>query len=322
MEVISLENAINFIESEMRHLENELRKSLKTRNKTVENALMQLVDSGGKRLRPRLTILGAAFGDYDRAEIIPVAAAIEIIHMATLVHDDIIDDAKLRRGTKTIQSKLGKDVAVYSGDFLFTRAFMLLADSTETHLLKDIARGISFICDGEILQNEQKYDKNITARKYLKRIGGKTATLFAVSLAAGAYKAKCPEKLVKKLGILGKNIGMAFQIVDDILDLTGAQTKVGKPLFSDTAQGVYTLPIVYCLNSSYRVNTIEAIDKINEDQGQRLKKVLLESGSIEKAKAIAKTYINKAIRITDELPEAIGKQLIIDIICKQLERKF
>jgi len=138
----------------------------------------------------------------------------------------------------------------------------------------------------------------------------------------GAYKAGCPKKLVNRLGVLGNNIGMAFQIVDDILDLTGNQAKVGKPLLSDAAQGIYTLPVLYALHSEYRDEAIKAINKTHEDKGEYLYEVLSDSKAIERSKNIAEKFIGKAMKIAGELPESIGRDIIVEIIDEQLERKF
>ncbi|HOS70415.1 MAG TPA: polyprenyl synthetase family protein [Bacillota bacterium] len=311
-----------FLKKEMDSVEDTIKNSLRTRNKTVKEALVRFVESGGKRLRPAFTILGGTFGQYDSNTIVPIAAALEIIHMATLIHDDIIDDARLRRGNETVHSVLGKDVAVYSGDFLLTRAFMLVADYADIDMLKQVAKASAYICDSEIAQNEQKFDTNVSVKQYLKRIGGKTAALFAISLYMGAYKAGCPKKLVNRLGVLGNNIGMAFQIVDDILDLTGNQAKVGKPLLSDAAQGIYTLPVLYALHSEYRDEAIKAINKTHEDKGEYLYEVLSDSKAIERSKNIAEKFIGKAMKIAGELPESIGRDIIVEIIDEQLERKF
>lgn len=315
-------NDNEFLRSELEAVEDTIKKSLRTRNKTVKKALVGFVESGGKRLRPAFAILGGTFGEYDRDAIVPVAAALEIIHMATLIHDDIIDDATLRRGKETVHSMLGKDVAVYSGDFLLARAFMLVADHVGLEMMKQVAKASAYICDSEIAQNEQRFDADVTVKQYLKRIGGKTAALFAISLYMGAYKAGCPKKLVNKLGVLGNNIGMAFQIVDDILDLTGNETKVGKPLLNDAAQGVYTLPIIYALRSEYRKQVLEALSRMHKDNGLSLYAVLNASKAIERSKNLAEKYINKAMKSARELPDSIGKEIIIEIINDQLERKF
>jgi heptaprenyl diphosphate synthase len=311
-----------FLQKELEAVEAVIKTSLKTRNKTVKEALVGFVESGGKRLRPAFTILGGTFGDYREDEIIKIAAALEIIHMATLIHDDIIDDAKLRRGKETVHSVLGKDVAVYSGDFLLTRAFMLVAEYADMNMLKQVAKASAYICDSEIAQNEQRYATDTSVKQYLKRIGGKTAALFAISLYMGAYKADCSKKLVNKLGVLGYNIGMAFQIVDDILDLTGNEAKVGKPLLSDAVQGVYTLPIIYALRSEYRESALKALEAIHINNGASLKRDLEESKAIERSKGLAEKYIKKALKSADELPDALGKEIIIEIIEEQLERKF
>lgn len=315
-------NDNEFLRNELESVEDAIKKSLKTRNKTVREALVGFVESGGKRLRPAFTILAATFGDYERESVVPVAASLEIIHMATLIHDDIIDDATLRRGSKTVHSVLGKDVAVYSGDFLLARAFMLVADHVGLDMMKQVAKAAAYICDSEIAQNEQRFDADVSVKQYLKRIGGKTAALFAISMYMGAYKAGCPKKLVNKLGVLGNNIGMAFQIVDDILDLTGNEVKVGKPLLNDAAQGVYTLPIIYALRSEYRKQVLEALSRIHKDNGLSLYAVLDASKAIERSKDLAEKYIRKAMKSAKELPDSIGKEIIIEIINDQLERKF
>ena len=315
-------NDNEFLRKELQSVEDTIKESLRTRNKTVKEALVGFVDSGGKRLRPAFAILGGTFGEYNRNIIVPVAAALEIIHMATLIHDDIIDDATLRRGKETVHSVLGKDVAVYSGDFLLTRGFMLVAEHADLDMLMQVAKASAYICDSEINQNEQRFDTDVSVKQYLKRIGGKTAALFAISLYMGAYKAGCCKKLVNKLGVLGNNIGMAFQIVDYILDLTGNQVKVGKPLLSDAAQGVYTLPVIYALRSEYRKQAMEALSRIHKDNGLSLYAVLDASKAIEKSKNLAEKYICKAMKSAGELPDSTGRDIIIEIINDQLERKF
>jgi heptaprenyl diphosphate synthase len=311
-----------FLQGEMKLVEEQLKKALKTRNKSVHEALIQLQQSGGKRLRPVLTILGATFGEYNSKNTAALAASLEVIHMATLIHDDIIDDTKLRRGAATLHTVVGKDVAVYTGDFLLSRAFMLVADVVENQLMKEISRGMAYICDGEIDQNEQRYSKGTTTKQYLKRIGGKTAALFALSLSAGGQKAGCSKKVVNKLGIIGKDIGMAFQIVDDILDFTAQESRIGKPAFNDVIQGVYTLPLIYALNSKYRAEAERALDNVDKDGGESLRGVIEKAEGIEKAKKIALRYVDKARSKTLELPDALGKELILEIIDQQLNRKF
>ena len=199
---------------------------------------------------------------------------------------------------------------------------MLISDFAESQLMKDVSKGMAYICDGEIDQNEQRYSKGTTTKQYLKRISGKTAALFALSLAAGGYNAGCPKKIVNKLGVIGKDIGMAFQIIDDVLDFTSVESKIGKPAFNDVIQGVYTLPLIYALNSKYKEETEAALDRMQEDGGASLKLALEKAEGIEKAKQIALRYVEKARSKTLELPDALGKELILQIIDQQISRKF
>ena len=311
-----------FLIGEMQLIEIQLKKALKTRNKTVRDAMITLQQSGGKRLRPVLTVLGGTFGTYISKDIVPLAASLEIIHMATLIHDDIIDDTKTRRGSETVHSILGSDVAVYTGDFLFTRAFLLISDIAEVKLMKDVSRAMAYICEGEIDQNEQRYSQGTTVKQYLKRISGKTAALFAISLASGGYKSGCSKNVSNKLGVVGKDIGMAFQIIDDILDFTGSESSIGKPAFNDAIQGVYTLPIIFALKSKYKAETEEALGKIQIDAGKSLREVLEKAEVINKTREIALRYVEKARVKALELPDAIGKDILLEIINQQVNRKF
>jgi heptaprenyl diphosphate synthase len=146
--------------------------------------------------------------------------------------------------------------------------------------------------------------------------------LFAISLAAGGYKAGCSKSITNKLGVVGKDIGMAFQIIDDILDFTESESSIGKPAFNDVIQGVYTLPIIFALNSKHKTETEEALDKIHNDGGKSLRAVLEKAEVIEKTREIALKYVEKARIKTLELPDAVGKEIILKIIDQQVNRKF
>ena len=172
----------------MAAFEEYLEKKVTSRNSFLKTASREAVLSGGKRLRPAFAVIAALHGDYDRKRTFPAAAAVEILHAATLVHDDIIDEAKTRRGMPTVQTRWGKDIAVFTGDFLFTKAFLLLTSSTAFENLQRLSRVIKAICEGEVEQYQYRYDKNVTVRQYLKRIGRKTALLFALSCFIGAHE--------------------------------------------------------------------------------------------------------------------------------------
>lgn len=170
-----------------------------------------------------MVLLASRFGKYDEERLIPLASSVEIMHMATLVHDDIIDEAEFRRGRSTIQSRWGNDIAVFTGDFLFTRAFSIVTQKTSHENMHQLSKAIRAVCEGEIDQFESRYQHEVSLRQYLKRISRKTAMLFALSCHVGAAEAQCKPKLIRHLRQLGHDFGMAFQITDDLLDFNGKQ---------------------------------------------------------------------------------------------------
>ena len=197
-----------------------------------------------------MTILASGFGKVWDNKVLKAAAGIEILHMATLVHDDIIDGAGLRRGKPTINRLHGDKMAVYMGDFLLTRAVMLLSKTLPKERLDRIASGIKSVCEAEVEQFYSRFNLDISLTTYLKRISRKTASIFAFSCSEGAFLSKCKEDHLKKLTKLGYYYGMAFQIRDDILDLTGDSKKTGKPEGNDIKEGVITLPLILALQKS------------------------------------------------------------------------
>jgi len=199
-------------------VETIIESSLKSKNKPLEKLLKTLSNAGGKRLRPAFVILSAGFGKARDDRLWTAAAGIEILHMATLVHDDIIDDAGMRRGKPTINRLHGDKMAVYMGDYLLTRAVSLLSKAVPEKRLEQIAKGIKSICEAEVEQFYSRFDTGVSIVTYLKRIGRKTAAMFSFSCAEGAFLSKTPQKHVRNLAKFGFYYGMAFQIQDDILN--------------------------------------------------------------------------------------------------------
>ena len=223
-----------------------MEKNIKCKDKKIEASIKELIFSGGKMLRPGLSLIASRFGNYDENRSVAVAASLELLHMATLVHDDVIDDSNTRRGIETLQSKYGKDYAVYIGDYLFCIVFKLLAThSTSLSSIKIDSRAMEKICLGEIDQMNSRFNLDVTIKQYLKRVSGKTAELFALSLLSGAKESGVPDKTCKIFYEIGHNAGMAFQIMDDILDYTSNEDIMGKPVYSDIMQGLYNLPLIY-----------------------------------------------------------------------------
>ncbi|AST58688.1 polyprenyl synthetase family protein [Thermoanaerobacterium thermosaccharolyticum] len=313
-----------FVKDDMKKIDDFLLSNIKTNSPTIKKAVEDLVLSGGKRVRPLLVIAIARLGEYNEDKIIPIAASIEIMHMATLVHDDIIDDSKMRRGRESVQSKYGKETAVFTGDFLFSQAFNVIADIISKENLKLIARGVKAICEGEIEQFDNRYNLDISVLRYLKRIYRKTALLFAISCESGATQAGLSKELTRAMRRFGLNVGMAFQIADDILDYEGVEKIVGKPLGSDVLNGIYTLPMIYALSTSHKkaIEDILLKDKLSKKDVNRVVKEVKLSGGIDFAKDLALKYVKKAIKFLDIMPDCEQKDLMIDIANDALKRNY
>ncbi len=295
-------------------------KQLTVKQRKMNEILQDLASSGGKRIRPGLCIIGAGFGSKPIESIYPLAAVLEMLHLATLVHDDIIDDATHRRGALTTQQKYGKDYAVYTGDYIFTKCFEILAENYELHHMKELSKAVSRVCVGEIEQFDGRFKSHTSVKKYLKIVGAKTSALLATSLAVGAYEAGCDVRFCKKLGKIGLHVGNAFQIIDDILDYTGDEARVGKTLGNDLKQGYYTLPLIYALRKNDSVlNRLLAADVYDDETIKRIIVRVNELGGVRQAQLLAEKYTIKSLKEISSLPtcqsrddlEWITKRLLV-----------
>lgn len=301
-----------------------IRDTLKSGQRVLAEAVDSLLQAGGKRLRPALVLLAGSFGEYDRERLLPMAAAIEILHMATLVHDDIIDASKVRRGHPTVYSRFGSDVAVFTGDYLFTRAFSLLTRKSSFENMQRLAKGIQAICAGEIDQFESRYQQELSIRRYLKRIARKTALLFALSCQAGAMECKARPADVRHLTRFGQEFGMAFQITDDLLDFSGAPEEVGKPLLADFAQGIYTLPIIHTLQDPAYQPKLTALlgqETLTEADIGQISIWVRDSGGLKASKAMAERYVCRARGHLRSLPDCSAKGVLEDFLREIIERR-
>ncbi len=295
-------------------------KQLTVKQKKMNEILQDLAVSGGKRIRPGLCVIGAGFGTKSLQSIYPLAAVLEMLHLATLVHDDIIDDSTHRRGSLTTQQKYGKDYAVYTGDYIFTKCFEILAENYELHHMKELSKAVSRVCVGEIEQFDGRFKSHTSVKKYLKIVGAKTSALLATSLAVGAYEAGCNEAFCKKLGKIGLHVGNAFQIIDDILDYMGDEARVGKTLGNDLKQGYYTLPLIYALRTNdSELNDLLAAEVYDDESVRRIIRRVNELGGVLKAQQLAQKYTAKSLKEIAALPkcqsrddlEWLTKQLLV-----------
>lgn len=298
----------------------------KSSERYLNSSIDYLVTTGGKMLRPAFVLIGSTFGNSkDKEKLHNIAAAIETLHLATLIHDDIVDDSEMRRGKETIQTKYSKEYAVYMGDYLFTKCFMMLSSHEYTNdNLFNISKGISKICIGEMMQNQLRYNLNVGTKDYLKVISGKTAGLFAVSLATGANASDANDEISKKLARIGYNIGMAFQIIDDILDYSDDSKIVGKDTQKDIVNGYYTLPVIFALKSNSKSELQDIIKEKNISKTQILEaiEIIQKSGSVEKTVKLAKKYTIRALKHINDLPDTDGKRVLLELVPKLLSRAY
>lgn len=312
------------INMELDKIKKQIEKNAKCKDKVIESSIVELVNSGGKMLRPAFVVLASKFGDYNEERTRALAAVIEMFHMATLVHDDVIDDASLRRGKETVQSKYGKNYAVYIGDYLFCLCFRILATTSS------IERGIevdtkvmSRICLGEVEQLNSRYDRNVSVKDYLKRISGKTAELFSLSLYIGAAESGCDKKLCRTFWEIGHNIGMAFQIIDDLLDYLGTDEQIGKNSASDLKEGVYTLPLIIANKKNPKAfNDILNKKNYNDEEIKQIISLVEENGGIDEAKKLAVKYSQRAFKNIDKLPDNEYKNILLEVTEKLIKRDF
>jgi heptaprenyl diphosphate synthase len=251
-------------------------------------------------------------------ELIKLAAAIETIHLATLVHDDIIDQSELRRGQPSIQAKYGQSYAVYMGDYLLTKCFLMLTHlDLDKELAIRLAKIVSKICVGDIKQHQKKYDVSITPYQYIKIVAGKTCALIAIALSSGAYHTGTSKEHVKTLGKIGFKIGMIFQLVDDLLDYEGDSSVVGKDLQMDIYRGYYSMPIIFALQEGEPYSReLKAIlnDQMSSEDLDKVYDLIRKSGSIEKTKHLIEKYYNKTNLLIDALPNGDVKEFLRNLL--------
>lgn len=307
------------ISEELNLVEDFIRKNVRSRNKLLSDVVNELIESGGKRIRPAFAIISSKFGQPNTDKVISVAGALEILHTATLVHDDIIDKAKLRRGRVTVSEKYGADLAVYTGDFLFTKAVLMLSRDISIDKLDIVAKAIKTICEGEVDQYQDRFKTDISVLTYLKRIKRKTAVLFGAACALGAYCSECPEHVSKALARFGFYYGMAFQIRDDLNDIVSSETASGKPVFKDIAEGTITLPVIYAMNRSQDVKDIIISlagnrDRLGFREVDELVKMVRELGGVESSGALLHKYVERGLESLNILPDIVYKDIFETLI--------
>lgn len=300
-----VEDCVERVEERMRIRSNEYHPELQA-------ALEHLTSSGGKRVRPIVTLLTGQMLGAETERLITLASAIELLHTATLVHDDLIDGSLLRRGIPTINARWSPAATVLAGDFIFARAAMFAAETNSVEVMRLFAKTLAAIVSGEITQLFARRGE-VLRDEYFKRIYAKTASMFVLAAKSAALISPVGEDVIENLHAYGYEIGMAFQIVDDVLDFTGEQDTVGKPVANDLRQGLVTLPAIYYYeNYPDDADMISVLDGVfqNEERLNRLAQSIHNSGAIGFALAEAEKYIDRALSALDGLPDNPHRQAL------------
>lgn len=304
----------SFLSSDINIIENSLEETVKGESSLLQEASLHLLQAGGKRIRPVFVLLAAKFGRYDIQVVKDVAVALELIHMASLVHDDVIDDADLRRGRPTIKSKWDNRFAMYSGDYIFAKSLELMTNVENPVAHQILSNTIVELTIGEIEQIKDKYRFEQNLRDYLLRIKRKTALLIAASCQLGAIAAGVEEEVHRKLARFGYFVGMSFQITDDVLDFTGTEKELGKPAGGDLLQGNITLPVLFAMkDEKLRSEIVKVHENIGSDEMTHIIELIKNSNAIEKSLEFSDRYLDRALEVLDELPNNKAKKTLRDI---------
>ena len=295
------------------------------KNTQLHDALQQMASNGGKYLRPAFFLLFANINHQtadEQERLIKIASSLEVLHMATLIHDDIIDDSPKRRGAVSVQAAFGKDTAVYTGDFLFTIFFDLLVETmTGSPYLTRNARTMRKILTGELGQMDNRFDLDQSLLDYYRNVNGKTAAIFSLAAEEGAYFGHSDRRTINLAKRIGQNIGISFQILDDILDYSGDE-RLNKPVLEDLATGVYSLPLLLTLqNHRHELEPLLAKKRqMTIEDMEKVQKIVVTHGGVKKAQEIATKFTQKAQTEIDQLADKHTRKMLKLVANKLLTR--
>lgn len=290
--------------------------------------MLRHILEGGKGIRPALTLLAGRFYNYNLDLLLPMATAVELMHTATLVHDDAIDKSAVRRGRPTVNQLWGEDRAVLLGDYVFARAGEFAADTGNLRVIKIFSQTLQTISAGEIVQTNDAFKLEQSRQHYLDRIASKTASLFSLATISGAILSDAPEGSIKILEDYGFKLGVAFQIVDDILDFVGTEEEMGKPIGSDLSQGTLTLPAMLLLEQYPDDNPVKELfsnpDMPAKDKKQKIRRAIemvAPSPIVKQCYQLAADYCVQACRDLGKLPAKPCRQALRELADLVISRK-
>ena len=312
---MNLKTINKLISTETKQLNAFLQESLQSEVDLINKIGRHIINNSGKRIRPKLTILQGKCFNCDATKLIQLAAVIELIHTASLLHDDVIDDSNIRRGRITSHKLWGNSSAILSGDFLHSRCFQIMVAIGNIEIMQTVSEAANVIAEGEIMQLVNKQNYAYDLQVYEQIIYKKTAKLFEASTKISAQLANLSTDAITTAANFGKNFGMAYQIIDDLLDYKGNESRTGKKVGVDLAEGKMTIPLLFAYlesNNKHKKIIDNALINTDADFNQILE-IIEASGSIAKTKNLAQSYLDKAIANLNSLPDNDYKSAMIEL---------
>ena len=299
------------MEDDLRRVESELLQVVESDGEFLTEVASHLIRAGGKRVRPGFAIASASVLDPDgepaSIDVIRGGCAVELVHIGSLYHDDVMDDATTRRSVKSVNAEWGNLRAILAGDYLLGRASELAA-ALGTEVAGLLATTITHLCEGQILELESAYRPDRTIERYERSISGKTSSLLATACRTGGIVADLPRPVIESLTEFGRAYGMAFQVVDDILDIVATDEELGKPAGNDLVEGIYTLPVIHSLAHATVGPELRALltAEITPEERDRARELTRAGGGVEIALDVARTWADKAAAALIDLPDTPG----------------
>ncbi len=290
----------------------------------VGQVAQYIISAGGKRLRPVILLLTAGALNYQEAHKFSLAAVVEFIHTATLLHDDVVDESTLRRGRPTANESFGNPASVLVGDFLYSRAFQMMVEPGSMRIMQVLADATNIIAEGEVLQLMNMHDASLDEEAYLRVIRSKTAKLFEASSRLAAILAKAPPEIEEACATYGQALGTAFQVIDDVLDYEGNAAEMGKNLGDDLREGKATLPLILAMQRgtpAQRDLVQKAIETGSVDQLSSVIAIVRETGALEGSRQAAMAEAQRAIDAAQALPAGTYKEALIALASQLLARR-
>ncbi len=313
----TISTLLGLVAEDLKYVEDKMRAGIASRYQDLQAVVDYLVGAGGKRLRPALTLMAANFYPVDKDKSYSLAASVELLHTATLVHDDVIDNSLFRRGLPTLNASWSPGATILTGDYLFARSAELSAETENVRIVKIFAQTLMTIVGGELQQLfSDGHGQVPTQEEYYQRIYAKTASLFAAGTQTGGILCGAPEPEIEALRNYGYHLGMAFQIIDDILDFRGDEDLIGKPVANDLRQGIATLPVMHFNQKSPNHPTImKAVrrERVTDQEILAVVEQIRASGCVETAMEQARQFVRQAQASLETLPDIPYRQAMVGL---------